>query len=52
MIQPAAPETPVSSYRLRLLIWRVLGALIFADGLMWLGLATAAVFHLLPRNPR
>lgn len=39
-------------YRARLLIWRTLGALIVADGLIWLALATAEVFHLLPRIRR
>ncbi len=52
MAHSAASEIPVSSYRARLLIWRILGALIFADGLIWLALATAEVFHLLPRNSR
>ncbi|MFZ0640735.1 MAG: hypothetical protein WA020_16965 [Candidatus Acidiferrales bacterium] len=39
-------------YRARLVIWRALGLLIVADGLIWLGLATAEVFHLLPRSSR
>jgi len=50
LAQPSTQEIPAASYRARLLIWRILGALIFADGLIWLALATAEVFHLLPRN--
>lgn len=37
-------------YRIRLIIWRTLGILIVADGLIWLVLATAEVFHILPRS--
>lgn len=50
--QVPAPEPPAASYRARLLIWRILGALILADGLIWLALATAEVFHLFPRASR
>ncbi len=42
-------DVPPPFYRARLVIWRALGLLIVADGLIWLGFATAAVFHLLPR---
>lgn len=38
------------SYTTRLTIWRLLGALIVADGLVWLALATAEVLHLLPHS--
>ena len=48
--QSSSQEIPAASYRARLVIWRILGALIFADGLIWLVLATAEVFHLLPRT--
>lgn len=48
--QPPETETPAGSYRARLMIWRILGALILADGLVWLALATAEVFHVMPRN--
>jgi len=50
LAQPSAQEIPATSYRTRLIIWRILGALIFADGLIWLALATAEVFHLLPHS--
>ena len=43
-------DPPPPLYRARLIIWRVLGVLIIADGLIWLALATAEVFHLLPRR--
>lgn len=36
-------------YRARLIIWRLLGALIVIDGLIWLALATSEVFHFMPR---
>jgi hypothetical protein len=52
LAQPSTHEIPAASYRTRLIIWRTLGALIFADGLIWLALATAEVFHLLPRSGR
>lgn len=42
--------TPPPLYRARLIIWRTLGILILADGLIWLALATAEVFHLFPRR--
>ncbi len=42
--------TPPPLYRVRLIIWRTLGILILADGLIWLALATAEVFHLFPRR--
>lgn len=45
----ARDTIPPPFYRARLLIWRTLGILIVADGLIWLALATAEVFHLLPR---
>jgi hypothetical protein len=44
----ASDETPPPFYRARLIIWRILGILILIDGLIWLALATAEVFHLLP----
>lgn len=44
--------TPSPFYRTRLTIWRVLGALIVADGLVWIALATAELLHLLPRTGR
>ena len=50
--QHSTQEIPAVSYRTRLIIWRILGALIFADGLVWLALATAEVFHLLTRTGR
>jgi hypothetical protein len=50
--RPSTHEIPAASYRTRLIIWRMLGALILADGLIWLALATAEVFHLLPRSGR
>jgi hypothetical protein len=43
-------DPPPPFYRARLVIWRALGLLIVADGLIWLGLATAEVFHLLPHG--
>ena len=46
----SAPPIDAGSYRARLMIWRILGALILADGLIWLALATAEVFHVMPRN--
>ena len=49
LAEARAPEPPAASYRTRLIIWRILGALILADGLIWLALATSEVFHLLPR---
>lgn len=46
-----APDAaPPPFYRARLLIWRTLGVLILIDGLIWLVLATAEVFHLFPRR--
>lgn len=42
-------KTPPPFYRTRLVIWRTLGVLIVADGLIWLVLATAEVCHVLPR---
>jgi hypothetical protein len=45
-------ELRADSYRSRLLVWRVLGALIVADGLIWLALASAEVLHLLPHRGR
>ncbi|HXT86808.1 MAG TPA: hypothetical protein VN745_07280 [Verrucomicrobiae bacterium] len=50
MAQPSTQKIPAASYRARLMIWRILGALIFADGFIWLALATAEVFHILPRS--
>lgn len=47
-----ATETPPPFFRVRLIIWRTLGILIVADGLIWLALATAEVFHVLPRRGR
>lgn len=46
------PATPSPFYRTRLTIWRVLGALIVADGLVWIALATAELLHLLPGSAR
>jgi hypothetical protein len=37
-------------YRARLIMWRTIGILIAADGIIWLGLATAELLHLLPRT--
>lgn len=49
--RPTARGTnPPPLYRARLLIWRTLGILIVVDGLLWLALATAEVFHLLPHR--
>jgi hypothetical protein len=45
-------DVPPPLYRARLLVWRVLGILIVADGLIWLALATAEILHLLPRTRR
>jgi hypothetical protein len=45
-------EPPPPFYRARLTIWRTLGVLILADGLIWLVLATAEVLHLFPRSTR
>ncbi|MFZ0335867.1 MAG: hypothetical protein WAN10_15830 [Candidatus Acidiferrales bacterium] len=45
-------DPPPPLYRARLIIWRVLGVLIIADGLIWLALATAEIFHLFPRSLR
>lgn len=47
----AVSKTDITSpfYRTRVIIWRLLGALIVADGLIWLALATSEVFHFLPR---
>lgn len=45
-----ATEKPATLYRTRLTIWRVLGALIVADGLVWIALATAELLHLLPHS--
>lgn len=45
-----AADAPPPFYRARLIIWRTLGILIVADGLIWLVLATAEVFHVLPRR--
>lgn len=44
------PDTPSPFYQTRLTIWRVLGALIVADGLVWIALATAELLHLLPHS--
>jgi hypothetical protein len=49
-VQNIDPHPPL--YRARLIIWRTLGVLIIADGLIWLALATAEIFHLFPRPPR
>lgn len=47
--KPKDPEQSQNGiYRSRLVMWRVLGALIVADGLIWLALASAEVMHLLP----
>jgi hypothetical protein len=43
-------DPPPPLYRARLIVWRVLGALIIADGLIWLALATAEIFRLFPRR--
>lgn len=48
--QLSAPPNDAGSYRVRLIVWRILGTLILADGLIWLALATAEVFHLMPRS--
>lgn len=45
-------DVQAESYRARLLVWRVLGALIVADGLIWLALASAELLHLLPHRGR
>ena len=42
----ADPEQP--QYRARLLMWRVIGALIVIDGFVWLARATAEVFRSMP----
>ena len=52
LAQSSAPEPRAASYRARLMIWRILGALILVDGLVWLALATAEVFHVMPRAGR
>jgi|GEM_PF-4409720 len=48
----AAPQRQPDdeSYRTRLIVWRGLGVLIVADGLIWIVLASAQIFHLLPHN--
>lgn len=43
------PDATPPFYRARILIWRTLGILILVDGIIWIALATAEVFHLLPR---
>lgn len=43
-------DTSPPLYRTRLTIWRVLGVLIIADGVVWLALATAELLRLLPRT--
>lgn len=48
--QAADAETSPPFYRVRLIIWRTLGILIVADGVIWLALATAEVFHVLLRH--
>ncbi|HKF52274.1 MAG TPA: hypothetical protein VKB26_08170 [Candidatus Acidoferrales bacterium] len=50
VLRAADAESAPPFYRTRLIIWRALGILIVADGLIWLALATAEVFHLLPRS--
>ncbi|HLW82423.1 MAG TPA: hypothetical protein VKS20_10315 [Candidatus Acidoferrales bacterium] len=45
-------EDRATSYRARLLVWRVLGVLVVADGLIWLALASAEVLRLLPHRGR
>lgn len=47
---PAQNEPADASYRARLIVWRGLGVLIVADGLIWIVLASAQIFHILPRN--
>lgn len=47
---PLNSEAVPPFYRARLIIWRTLGILIVADGVIWLALATAEVFHVLPRR--
>lgn len=42
------PESP--QYRARLLMWRVIGALIVIDGFIWLVRATSEVFHAMPHT--
>jgi hypothetical protein len=37
-------------YRARLLMWRVIGALIVIDGFIWLARATSEVFHAMPHT--
>jgi len=44
----ADPEQ--SQYRVRLLMWRVIGALIVIDGFVWLARATSEVFRSMPHT--
>jgi len=44
----ADPEQP--QYRARLLMWRVIGALIVIDGFVWLARATSEVFRSMPHT--
>jgi hypothetical protein len=43
-------EVPPPFYRARLTIWRTLGILIVADGIVWIALATAELLRLLPAS--
>ncbi len=56
--RPAGSATPrvrsddseQPQYRARLLMWRVIGALIVIDGFVWLARATSEVFRTMPHT--
>ncbi|HKV28008.1 MAG TPA: hypothetical protein VJN90_07030 [Candidatus Acidoferrales bacterium] len=43
-----APEPEPPQYRVRLMIWRVIGALFVIDGVIWLARATSEVLRAMP----
>ncbi|MGH9711490.1 MAG: hypothetical protein ACRD37_13190, partial [Candidatus Acidiferrales bacterium] len=43
-------ESEQPQYRARLLMWRVIGALIVIDGFIWLVRATSEVFRAMPHT--
>ena len=45
-----ATDEEQSQYRARLLMWRLIGALIVIDGFVWLARATSEVFRAMPHG--
>lgn len=50
MLRARSADLEQRQYRARLLMWRVIGALIVIDGFIWLARATSEVFRAMPHT--